>query len=115
MAESGRVDHGGHSNRLKTVVDEALSLDRAVAEAAQFVDQHPETLLVVLADHETGGLSLLDGDMQGQWALGQFSTNDHTGIAVPCFAYGPGAARFQGVMSLAEVQKRVVELLEDGE
>lgn len=112
VAESGRVDHGGHSNRLKTVVDEALSLDRAVAEAARFVDEHPETLLVVLADHETGGLSLLDGSMEGQWVLGQFSTDDHTGVAVPCFAYGPGAHRFQGVLALAEVQQRIMELLE---
>lgn len=111
MAESGRVDHGGHGNRLKTIVDEALSLDQAVAEATQFVDTNPETLLVVLADHETGGLSLLDGHIEQQWALGQFSTNDHTGIAVPCFAYGPGAAHFQGVLNNTDIYSSIMELL----
>jgi alkaline phosphatase len=112
VAESGRVDGGGHSNDMKMTVDEALSLDAAVARALHFIDAHPETLLIVLADHETGGLSLLDGNLEEGWVLGHFSTNDHTGVAIPCFAYGAGAEQFTGTLDNTAIHNRIVQLLE---
>ncbi len=111
VAESGRVDGGGHSNSMRMVVDEALSLDAAVARALRFVDEHPETLLLVLADHETGGLSLLDGHLGDRWVLGHFSTNDHTGVAIPYFAYGPGADQFTGTLDNTAIYHRLLQLL----
>lgn len=112
VAESGRVDGGGHSNDMKMTVDEALSLDAAAARALRFIDAHPETLLIVLADHETGGLSLLDGNLEDGWVLGHFSTNDHTGVAIPCFAYGPGANQFTGTLDNTAIHNRILQLLE---
>jgi len=111
VAESGRVDGGGHSNNMKMTVDEALSLNAAAARALRFIDEHPETLLIVLADHETGGLSLLDGNLEDGWVLGHFSTNDHTGVAIPCFAYGPGAEQFTGTLDNTEIHNRIIKLL----
>lgn len=112
VAESGRVDGGGHGNDMKMVVDEALSLDAAAARGLRFVDEHPETLLIVLADHETGGLALLDGHTGSQWVLGHFSTNDHTGVAIPCFAYGPGADQFTGMLDNTAIYHRLLQLLQ---
>lgn len=111
VAESGRVDGGGHSNNMKMTVDEALSLDAAAARALSFIDTHPETLLIVLADHETGGLSLLDGNLEKGWVLGHFSTNDHTGVAIPCFAYGAGAEQFTGTLDNTAIHNRMLQLL----
>lgn len=111
VAESGRVDGGGHNNNMAEVVNEVLSLDATVGRALQYVDQHPETLLLVLADHETGGLTLQDGNAVEQWVLGHFSTNDHTGIAIPCFAYGPGAEQFTGVFDNTDVFRKIQALL----
>ncbi len=111
VAESGRVDSGGHGNDMAQTVNEALSLDYAVGKALAFVDKHPQTLLLVLADHETGGLSLLDGSFTDQWVLGSFSTNDHTGVAIPFFAYGAGATTFQGVMENTAIFHHLKQLL----
>jgi len=63
------------------------------------------------ADHETGGLSLLDGNISEGSVLGNFSTNDHTGIAVPVFSYGPGAEMFRGVYQNTEINKKIEKLL----
>ena len=57
-----------------------------------------ETLIIVTADHETGGLALVGGDMKTGMVKGAFSTGDHTGVMVPVFAYGPGAENFTGIM-----------------
>ncbi len=115
MAENGRIDSGGHSNDIATVVNEVLSLDYAAAIGARFVDQHPGTLLIVLADHETGGLSLLDGDPNNAWVLGEFSTNDHTGIAIPYWVYGAGSDTFGGFLDNTAIFHKIMAILKGHE
>lgn len=97
MAEGAQIDHGGHANDLPFAVTEQQDFDRLVGEALKFADQNGETLVIVTADHETGGLSLLDASYQKGMVRGNFSTDDHTNIMVPVFAYGPGAKAFMGV------------------
>lgn len=59
MVEGGLTDWAGHGNCLKTTISEVLALDAAVREALLFYALHPdETLIIVTADHETGGLSM---------------------------------------------------------
>ena len=59
MVEGGKIDWAGHSNDAGTVVNEVIAFDQAVAKALEFYERHPEeTLIVVTADHETGGLAL---------------------------------------------------------
>jgi alkaline phosphatase len=111
MEEGAQIDWGGHDNNMEYVVREALDFDLAVGEAMKFVDQNKETLLVITADHETGGLTLLNGDLSQGFVFGKFSTNDHTGITVPVFAYGPGADQFRGVYQNTEIYTKLVKLL----
>ncbi len=59
MVEGGKIDWLCHANDAAAAVHEVLALDRAVEEAIAFYQKHPEeTLIIVTADHETGGLSL---------------------------------------------------------
>ena len=59
MAEGGKIDYAGHGNDGATNIHEVLDFDRAIRLAYRFYEQHPdETLIVVTADHETGGLAL---------------------------------------------------------
>lgn len=59
MVEGGNIDHSGHSNDGGAVVKETLAFDQAIATALDFYKQHPdETLIVITADHETGGMSV---------------------------------------------------------
>jgi alkaline phosphatase len=111
MLEAAQVDWGGHSNDVAYVVTEVLDFDRVVGEAMKFVDSNKETLLIITADHETGGLSLLGGNPRQGSVSGSFSTNDHTPIPVPVFAYGPGSALFTGVYQNTEIFKKIMELV----
>jgi alkaline phosphatase len=97
MAEGAQVDYGGHKNDLAYVTTEVLDFDQLVGAALRYADKDGHTLVIVTADHETGGLSLLDGDLKKGYVSGQFSTHDHSGIPVPVFAYGPGSQYFEGV------------------
>lgn len=111
MEEGAQIDWGGHENNLEYVVRELLDFDQAIGEAMKFVDQNNETLLIITADHETGGLTLVDGNISKGSLMGKFSTGDHTGITVPVFAYGPGADEFRGVYQNTEIFNKMKKLL----
>jgi alkaline phosphatase len=68
-----------------------------------------ETLVIVTADHETGGLSLTGGDYTTGYISGQFSTDDHTAVPVPVFAYGPGAQLFSGVYENTAIFYKILQ------
>jgi alkaline phosphatase len=111
MLEGAQIDWGGHDNNLGYIVTEVLDFDKAVAEAMKYVDADDNTLLIVTADHETGGLSLIEGDIESGFVQGSFSTTDHSGIPVPLFAYGPGADLFKGVYPNNEIFVKIRRLL----
>ena len=110
MVEGAKIDYAGHSRCLPGSVIEMLSFDMAVAEALKFADSNGETLVVVTADHETGGLTLLDGDEQTGRITGIYVSDDHTPVMLPVFAYGPGADRFCGTYLNTEIARRIRSL-----
>lgn len=111
MQEGAQIDHGGHSNNLPWLATELTDLDKTVGKAMQFADSNGETLVIVIADHETGGLSLTGGDYKKRYISGQFSTDDHTAIPVLVFAYGPGSQLFSGVYENTEVFRKILKAL----
>jgi len=111
VAEGAQIDHGGHQNDMSIIVQEMLDFDKAVGEAMKFVDQDGETLLIVTADHETGGLSLLYGDLNDKSVAGSFSTDDHTALPVPVFAYGPHSLDFRGVYENTVLFQKIMQII----
>lgn len=97
MIEGSKIDDGGHANDLDYVVDELLDFDRTIGKVLEFAEKDGETLVVITADHETGGLTLTGGDLKTGKVEGKFSTKDHTSVMVPVFAFGPGAEEFMGI------------------
>lgn len=111
MIEGAKIDYAGHARCLPGSVIEMLSFDRAVAEALKFADSNGETLVVVTADHETGGLTLIDGDERTGRVMGLYTTDDHTPAMLPVFAYGPGAETFCGAYFNTEIPRRIKSLI----
>lgn len=111
MEEGAQIDYGGHKNELDYVVRELLDFDQLVGLAMEYVDNNKETLLIVTADHETGGLSLIDGSIVKGYVHGDFSTNDHTAVTVPVFAYGPGAEIFKGTYQNTAIFDKIQSIL----
>lgn len=107
MVEGSRIDESAHVNDMPETVRETLDFDRAVGVVLEWMKTHPDTLLVVTADHQTGGLSLLGGDARNGEAKGHFSSFNHSGVAVPVYAAGPGAARFSGVQQNTDLAPKI--------
>lgn len=109
MIEASQTDGGGHNNNLEQLVTELLDFDHVVGMAMKFADENKETLVVVVGDHETGGLTLLDGSLKEGWVFGNFSTNDHTSIPSSVFAYGPNSQEFTGLFENTEIFNKILK------
>jgi len=107
LVEGSQIDWGGHDNDADYVISELLDFNRSVEIVLAYLANHPNTLVVITADHETGGLSLLDDD-KGQMRP-HFSTGKHSGIIVPVFAFGKGAERFSGIYDNTEIYFKLKE------
>lgn len=110
MVEGSQIDWGAHQNDITYVVQEMLDFDRAVGEALKFAEEDGNTLVIVTADHETGGITILDGDETKGYVKVGFSTGHHTGLAVPVYTYGSGAKEFIGMYENTEIYHKMARL-----
>src|SRR5690606_32149418 len=111
MIEASQIDWGGHAGSAIQVIEEMLDFDQTVGRALEFAANNKETLVVVTADHETGGMIVLNGDYETGLVKGEFTTGTHTGMMVPLMAFGPGAENFTGIMENTDVHKQIKQLL----
>lgn len=111
MIEGSQIDWAGHDNNTTQSVEEMLDFDKAVGEALKFAAANRNTLVIVTADHETGGKAITGGDMKTGMVKGTFATGGHTAVMVPLFAWGPGAQEFMGIMENTDVHKKMRKLL----
>lgn len=111
MVEGSQIDWACHSNDSLWLVREVLDFDKAVGEGLKFAANSKNTTVIVLADHETGGVSLPAGDLKNHTVSIRFSAHDHTGIMVPVYAFGPGASLFTGIYDNTDVFHKMMHLL----
>lgn len=97
MIEGSQIDWACHNNDFKHLRAEMEDFEAMLKIVLDWAERDGNTLVVVTADHETGGLSLPDGDLARGKNEYRFSTDGHTGVMVPVFAYGPGANNFTGI------------------
>lgn len=97
MIEGSQIDWGGHANDTQYIINEMLDFDKAIGAVLDFAEKDGNTLVIITADHETGGFAITNGDMTTGTVEGKFSTSSHTGVMIPVFAYGPGADAFAGI------------------
>lgn len=96
MVEGSQIDWGGHNNDQEYMVSEVLDFDRAVGKALDFAEKDGNTLVVITADHETGGIAIHGGDYDKKEVKVKYTTGGHSASPVPFFSYGPGAEQFAG-------------------
>jgi alkaline phosphatase len=107
LIENEHVDHVTHESLpLPIVAGEIRALDDAVRVALEYRERHPETLILVAGDHETGGLALVprNGEVEAGYVW-----KDHTSTLVPIFALGPGSERFGGIHQNDEIGRLLME------
>lgn len=113
MVEGSQIDWACHKNNGEQAVQEMLDFDNAIGEVLRFAEQDENTLVIVTADHETGGMALLRGSDKKELKI-KFSTLNHTATLVPVFAYGPGAEVFSGVYDNTDLHAKMKALLQLG-
>lgn len=96
MIEGSQIDWGGHANNSDYIISEMLDFDEAIGLVMDYAEKDGETLVIVTADHETGGYAINPGSEMGK-IEGAFTSDYHTADMVPVFAYGPGAEAFGGI------------------
>jgi alkaline phosphatase len=101
VIEGSQIDWGGHDNDSKMVLSEFIDFDSAVKEALEFAKNDGNTLVVVTADHETGGMSLNGGEINNVNI--KFNTKSHTGTMVPVFSFGPSSETFSGIYENTQI------------
>jgi alkaline phosphatase len=97
MVEGSEIDFAGHAKDIIGITSEVLDMDEAVGTAYKFAKENGNTLIIVTADHETGGLTLPGGNLGEHKIISNFGGAGHTAVIVPVFSYGPGAERFSGI------------------
>ncbi len=117
MVEGSQIDWGGHANDAEYLISELIDFDDAIGKALDFAEKDGNTLVIVTADHETGGFTLSstlkkteDGESYSDYneLTGTFSTGGHSATLIPVFAYGPGAEAFSGIYENTEIFHKIL-------
>ncbi len=113
MVEGSQIDWAGHANDAEYVLLETLDFDDAVGVGLDFAKHDGNTLVIVTADHETGGFAVLDGSV-GSNTVSQtaFATKTHSATMVPVLAYGPGSEAFGGIIDNTDIGRQIIHYLE---
>lgn len=112
MVEGSQIDWAGHKNSQEDIIEETIDFDKAVGVAMDFAVKNTSTLVIVTADHETGGFAVLNGSVKDKKVSdSKFTNKGHTASMVPLFAYGPGSSLFSGINDNTILGKTIIKYL----
>lgn len=107
MIEGSQIDWSCHANQPVPLMAEMKDFDKTIEKVLSFARKDGETLVIVTADHETGGMALNEGSPRKLDY--KFTTNGHTGAMVPVFAYGPQSGLFRGIYENTAIYDKMRE------
>ena len=112
VVEGSQIDWGGHGNDATYLIAELIDFDTTIGVALDFAEKNSETLVIVTADHETGGFTLSSDERGGYNKIKPtFSTDGHSATMVPVFAKGPGASAFGGVYQNNAIYQKMMDAI----
>ena len=120
MIEGSQIDWGGHNNDSEYLIEELLDFDKTIGMVLDFAEKDGNTIVIVTADHETGGFTLAGkskiGPMKKQYddyntIDPKFSTGGHSAALVPVLAFGPGSTKFNGIYENTEIYFKMMRMI----
>ena len=111
MIEGSQIDDWAHRNKVGYMAEEMFDFDKTIGKVLKWAEKDGHTLVIVTADHGTGGVTLVGGSLEDRSVKVHYSTKGHHGIVVPVFAYGPHAEDFIGVYENSELSNRIRKLI----
>ena len=121
MVEGSQIDWAGHDNEANYLITELLDFDKMVGFVLDYAEEEGNTLVIVTADHETGGFTL-SGEVTGQNSEGEdehnyniivptFSTTGHSAALIPVLAFGPQSSLFSGFYQNTDIYHKIRKAL----
>ena len=107
MIEGSQIDWACHNNDTAYLRAEMADFEHVLDAVLEFAERDGHTLVVVTADHETGGVTLPSGDIEKGENEVKFLWGSHTGCMVPVFSYGPGAHVFSGIQENVDIPNKI--------
>ncbi|MFR9650082.1 MAG: alkaline phosphatase [Rikenellaceae bacterium] len=114
MIEGSQIDWEGHNNDVEAIYAELQDFERAIEVALDYADSSGDTLVVITADHETGGLALtkdVGAYLSAPGVRYQFTTGEHSGVLIPALLYGAGADRINGIVENSELAQKLIDVV----
>lgn len=111
MVEGAQIDWGGHANDINYVTSELIEFNSAIEVALNYAKKNSNTLVIVTADHETGGLAITDGTVEDFEFVAKFNTEGHSATMVPVFTYGKFSKLFAGIYENTQIFFKMKEAL----
>ena len=111
MIEGSQIDFACHNNDSTYLVNEMIDFDNTINVVLDYAKENQNTLVIVTADHETGGLSIVDPEGRYTKTNLHFSNGSHSPLLVPIFAFGPGANNFTGIMDNTDIMKKIISIM----
>ena len=112
LVESSQIDWAEHDNDPKYLLSEMLEFDRVIKSSFDFADKNKNTLVLVTADHETGGASIIDGNIEESIVETDYSSENHTAEMVPVYSFGYSSENFTGVYDNTEIFDKLRIIIE---
>lgn len=109
MIEGSQIDSYEHLNDFKSAFNELRDFNTAVKTAIDFAEKDKNTLVIVIADHETGGLSIPGGNFKTP--VIKWTTGDHSAAMIGVFAFGPSSNLFTGIIDNFQIGRLIFKLL----
>ena len=106
MIEGSQIDWGGHANNSEYIITEFLEFNQLISEVLDWAEEDGQTLVVITADHETGGFTVQPGSTMDNLKTA-FTSKKHSGDFIPVFAYGPGSQLFAGLYENTEIYHKM--------
>jgi alkaline phosphatase len=107
MIEGSQIDWAGHNNQADYMLAEMQDINKVIGLCMDYADANPGTLVIVTADHETGGTTIV-----GEAKEYKYSTGSHTGAMVPVYSYGTGAENFSGIFENTTFKDKILNLMQ---
>ena len=112
MIEGSQIDWAAHNNDKNYLLEEMDDFNTALEAALDFASKDGNTLVVITADHETGGLSIPSGNIKENKVDFAWSTKKHTANLIGIFSFGPGSSRFDGIQENYQIGRKLINLVE---
>lgn len=111
MIEGSQIDWAAHNNDKDYLVKEMDDFNSAIKEVLDFAKRDNNTLVVITADHETGGMAITTGNIKEEYIELGWLTKKHTANLVGVFGFGPGANNFTGIYYNYMIGRKLISFL----